>query len=163
MTDPSVPPPLPGPQAYPTIGGITRTMDESKEGQSSSIQASVRGQAASWMLFVLALLPPLALVLIDGLSGTGKVILYSALWPWGAVVLGIVLVARAGLAAATSQRASGMTALAGPAVLLFAGIVILFLRLRLYPAPLALGLAQVVVYAVCAFALLLAPTGIDRP
>ena len=162
MDDPSVPPLPTASQAYPTIGGITRTMETSQESQSDSIRASVRGQAVSWVLFVVALLPAIALVLVEALSGAARSIPYAAMWSWGAVVLGVVLAARAGFAAATSQRASAVTAFGGPAVLLLAAIVILCLRLKMFPVPLAVAVAQVVIYAVCAFALLLAPTGSPR-
>ena len=163
MDDQTAPPLPAASQSCPTIGGITRTMDRSQANQSSSIRASVRGQAISWVLFVAALLPPLALVLIDALSGAMRLISYSALWAWGALVLGVVLLARAGLAAGGSARASAVTAFAGPAVLLLVAVLVLYLRLRLVPVPFAVAVAQVVIYAVCAFALLLAPTDDGRP
>ncbi len=154
-------PPLPAtPQRYSAIAGITRTMNEPQPSQAVSIRASVRNQALSWVLFVVALLPPIALVLAEGLSGAARQIPYAAMWSWGAVLLGVVLAFRGGLAAATSERANAITELAGPLILLLVAIVVLLLRLRVYPVSLPLAIAQVVVYTVYAFALLLAPSNL---
>ncbi len=161
MDDTPVPPLPATPPSYAPIRGVTRTTEDAQGSQGVAIRGSVAGQAGSWLLFVAALLPPLVLLLVDGLTGAARLIPYSPLWALGAVILGLVLVLRAGVAASSSQRANAFAALGGPVVLLLAAIVILVLRLRLHAIPLPLAIAQVVCYLLCAFALLLAPTSLS--
>ncbi len=164
MVEPNAAPPqTPSPAAaYAPIAGITRTMDQPADDPSESIRTSVAGQSISGVLFLAALLPPIVLALVLSLSGNAGSIPYSAMWAWGAFVLAFIVVARGVVFLLSGPRAATVGALAGAFVLLLVpSVVVLILRLRLSPMPFALGVTQIILYALGAIALLTARTSLN--
>ncbi len=121
-------------------------------------RGAVRGQALAAMLFVVALLPPIILCLLYGLSHRADQIPYASLWAWGAGVIALLLTARVTAVAIMRPGArSGLTVPLASVIcfLLIPSAVVLYMELAAGRTTFEMGVTGMVLYAVAAIALLM--------